>query len=325
MRTFFLTLVLVSSVFGGGRRTPQEALAKDEVKILITDSGLGGLSVAADFDRRLRATGQFKKAEIIFANALPGGKGYNDMSSTEEKAKVFSAALQGMAAKFDPDVIVIACNTLSVVYPYTEFSRTAAIPVVGIIEIATALFTTSLNRDPDASVIIFGTETTIESGEHKEQLLKNGVADSRIVTQACPKLESEIQTDASSDMVQTYIDWYVEEATENLTKTTGMVFAGLCCTHYGYSEEIFLASLKSAGVTNAVIINPNTAMAAAVLPAAKKRHSDAAVTVRVVSRVPISEEEIVSIAALVRKDSEQTAQSLEQYNLDCQLFPYADK
>ncbi len=324
MRIIVCTIVLAAAVFCGDRRTPQEALAKDEVRILITDSGLGGLSVAADFERRLRASRQFKKAEIIFANALPGGRGYNDMSGTNEKAEVFSAALNGMISKYSPDVIVIACNTLSVVFPFTELSRVTTIPVVGIVEMATIMITKNLKNDPDASVIIFGTETTIASGAHKGELLHHGVDSTHIVTQACPKLESEIQTDPSSDMVKTYIDWYVEEAAELIPTSSAKVYAGLCCTHYGYSADMFLASLIAAGVKNPVIINPNTAMATAILPKVQKQFDNAAVTVLVVSRAVISDEEITSIAALIRKESEPTARALEHYRHDLHLFPYAE-
>jgi glutamate racemase len=324
MRQCVLSIFFIAVLADAGDTiTPQEALAKESVKILITDSGLGGLSVAADFEKRLQSSRQFKRAEIIFANALPGGSGYNDMKSVDEKARVFSDALFGMVQWYRPDVIVIACNTLSVVYPLTEFSRSSSVPVVGIVEIATAMFAERLKSDATSSVIIFGTETTIESGAHKEQLVSRSIDASRIVTQACPKLESEIQTDPTGDMVTTYIDWYVEEAAESLPKRGGTVYAGLCCTHYGYSQEQFAASLEHAGVRNAVIINPNNAMAEAVLPQKQKQYDTSEISVQVVSRAEISEEEISAIAALIRKDSEKTAAALEQYLLKRDLFPFS--
>jgi glutamate racemase len=324
MRQCVLSIFFIAVLADAGDTiTPQEALAKESVKILITDSGLGGLSVAADFEKRLQSSRQFKRAEIIFANALPGGSGYNDMKSVDEKARVFSDALFGMVQWYRPDVIVIACNTLSVVYPLTEFSRSSSVPVVGIVEIATAMFAERLKNDATSSVIIFGTETTIESGAHKEQLVSRSIDASRIVTQACPKLESEIQTDPAGDMVTTYIDWYVEEAAESLPKRGGTVYAGLCCTHYGYSQEQFAASLEYAGVRNAVIINPNNAMAEAVLPQKQKQYDASEISVQVVSRAEISVEEISAIAALIRKDSEKTAAALEQYLLKRDLFPFS--
>lgn len=323
MRQYALYILCITVLANAGNRTtPQTALSKESVKILITDSGLGGLSVAADFERRLQSSRQYKHAEIIFANALPGGSGYNDMKNVEEKARVFSDALSGMVSWYQPDVIVIACNTLSVVYPFTEFSRSSSVPVIGIVEIATDIFADRLRNDPGSSLIIFGTETTIESGAHKEQLLSRSFEASRIVTQACPKLESEIQADPASDMVATYIDWYVEEAVASLPKHNETVYAGLCCTHYGYSQEQFTASLAQTGVRSAVIINPNSAMAPAVLPPKQKEYSSAEVSVQVVSRAEISEEEIRAIASLIRNYSKQTAEALERYQLKRDLFPY---
>jgi len=320
---YIVFILLAGTAAAGEKVTPQEALSKESVKILITDSGLGGLSVAADFERRLQSSRQYRRAEIIFANALPGGTGYNDMKSVAEKARVFSDALYGMVRWYQPDVIVIACNTLSVVYPYTEFSRLSSVPVAGIVEVATAMFADRLNNDPGSSLIIFGTETTIESGAHKKQLLSRSVEATRIVPQVCPKLESEIQTDPAGDMVSTYIDWYVEEAASSLPKQSGTVYAGLCCTHYGYSQEQFVSSLARAGVHNAVIINPNNAMATAVLPPKKKDYASSEISVHVVSRTEISEEEIHAIAALIRKDSERTAAALERYQLKRDLFPFS--
>jgi glutamate racemase len=322
-RGLILFIISTASVFGGTGITPQAALDKDEVTILITDSGLGGLSVAADFERRLSVSKQFKKVQIIFANALPGEMGYNDMKSTEEKAVVFSEALFGMVRWFHPDVIVIACNTLSVVYPQTEFSRTATIPVIGIVEIAVEMISEKLKKTPLSSAIIFGTETTIASNAHKEQLLAHAVNHSRIVTQACPKLETEIQTDPTSDIVQTYIEWYVDEAVANLPKESDTVFAGMCCTHYGYSAQYFTEALHHAGIKNPVVVNPNTAMSEYVLPKRKKTFSVSGISVTVVSRAVISEEEIRSIASLIRKDSEPTAKALEQYILKKDLFHFS--
>ncbi len=322
IRILLIAFVLANLLVAGSNDSAQKVLRKEEVTILITDSGLGGLSVGADFERILRDSKQFKKVNIVFCNALPGEIGYNDMKDVNEKAKVFSDALSGMVQWYHPDVIVIACNTLSVVYEQTKFSKTTNIPVVGIVDLAVDILNKKLSVDNHSVAILFGTETTIGSNAHKNKLLVRGFSSSRIITQACPKLESEIQTDPSSDMVRTYIDWYVGEAATAVPSNATTVYASMVCTHYGYSADVFLETLIKAGIKNPIVINPNNAMAAVVLPKKEKSFSDSEVNVIVVSRASISEEEINSIAALLKKVSEPTAIALEHYIHKKDLFTF---
>ena len=62
------------------------ARQKPDVTIVVTDSGLGGLSVAADLAARLPASGIVRSARIVFVNAEPDvGLGYNDMKLEADK------------------------------------------------------------------------------------------------------------------------------------------------------------------------------------------------------------------------------------------------
>jgi len=71
-------LLLAALVLGGcSTRTDRPATFADvarqrsDVTILVTDSGLGGLSVAADLAARLPASGIVRSARIVFVNAEP--------------------------------------------------------------------------------------------------------------------------------------------------------------------------------------------------------------------------------------------------------------
>src|SRR5664279_4089387 len=64
------------------------ARTKPDVTIVVTDSGLGGLSVAADLAARLPASGIVQSARIVFMNAEPDvALGYNDMSLEADKVR----------------------------------------------------------------------------------------------------------------------------------------------------------------------------------------------------------------------------------------------
>jgi len=103
---------------------PASFLGKEEITVVITDSGLGGLSVMDDVARKLKISGCFKKVNLIFANALfNANTGYNALQTRAEKINQFSNVLTGIEQHFKPDVILIACNTLSVLYKETEFFK----------------------------------------------------------------------------------------------------------------------------------------------------------------------------------------------------------
>ena len=82
---------------------------RDSVTILITDSGLGGLSVCAELESQLSKLQSFTKVRLIFVNALPGvARTYNSMTSKEEQARMFDKALEGFVRWYRPDAILIA-------------------------------------------------------------------------------------------------------------------------------------------------------------------------------------------------------------------------
>ena len=298
--------------------------AKDSVTILVTDSGLGGIAVCADIERRLRTEHSFRSVKLVFCNALPESDyGYNAMASTQEKIRVFSDALKGMTAWYSPDIILIACNTLSVLYDETEYAKTASIPVVSIVDIGVRMMADALAGDSASSLIIFGTETTIESNTHRSLVLQKGIQNSRVAVQACPDLAGEIQADASSDAVKTMIGFYAEEAVQKLPTPRGTVYAGLCCTHYGYAGSVFQSAVAGASGRTTRIVDPTTRMSDVVFaPGRSDRFFSTAAQVSVVSRATITEAERNSIGGLIRQQSAATASSLAAYEVKRNLFEF---
>ena len=304
-----------------------EFLNKDEIIVLITDSGLGGIAVCADIENRFRSEHPFKSVKIIYCNALPESDyGYNNMTTTEEKVRVFSAALDGMTKWYSPDIILIACNTLSVLYDQTDYFFKAKIPVISIVDLGVEMMTDALKKDPTSSIIIFGTETTIEARSHLSLLVKNGITENRIVTQACPDLAGEIQSDASSDAVATMIEFYSDDAVKIISATAGTVYAGLCCTHFGYASEHFLRAVNGASKRKTIVIDPTRSMSGVLFPVqSKKRFASTTVSVNVVSRAAITQQETRSIGTLIMGQSVVTANSLQNYTLKKDLFEFQRK
>lgn len=296
---------------------------KSEVTILLTDSGLGGLSVVAEIENHLEQCHLFKQVHLVFANALPSNdRPYNRMSDMSEKAAVFSHALDGFIKHYQPDIILIACNTLSVVYPYTEFSDRSPVPVLGIVDFGVDLIDQHLTGDSLSSVIIVGTPTTAESGAHRQGLLSRGVSADRITVQGCDMLESEIQANPESDIVGSMIEMYALEAADSVkSEETGDVVVALCCTHYGFARRAFSDVFSRVLGKPVTVVDPNTAMAAALFTGADcSRYGNTAVNVDVVSRAELSSGDIEAIAHMIEPTSAVTAEALRKYTFDENLF-----
>jgi glutamate racemase len=296
---------------------------RDSVTILITDSGLGGLSVCADLEAQFSKLRPFKKVRLIFVNALPDvTMTYNSMASKEEQARMFDKALGGFVQWYHPDAILIACNTLSAVYPETQFARSAAIPVVSIIDVGARMIAERVKATANASVLVFGTATTMSSGLYNQKLGMLGVPDTNIVTQSCRLLESEIQADPKSDLVGNLVEVYVGQAIEKIVKPPpGTLVVGLCCSHYGYSLDAFDRSLRQHAALKYELVNPNKGMVALFMNAAFKGKSAwTSISVEVASRVKFTPQEVSSIARSVGSTSQKTSQALKHYRLNENLF-----
>ena len=289
---------------------------KDTVRILVTDSGLGGYSVAAGIDSVLSANKSIKAVQVIFCNALPRANfRYNELADAKAKADVFSSVLQKMQDLFHPDVVLIACNTLSVVYPLTDFAKTTKTPVIGIVELGVKAITDSLKSNPGSSVLILGTETTIQSTAHRDLLLRNNIVSDRIITKACPNLESEIQADPSGDMVSSLVEFYLDEVPKPAdTTSVNKTFAAFCCTHYGFAKPAFEKKLTSM-YQQFQIINPNDEMIRLFVFPGTNVISESNVTISIFSQAELSAEEKEGIGKLISPVSPRAGKALDSYML----------
>jgi glutamate racemase len=321
-----LVAVLIAGACAGpgGSRDEriERVLAKTpEVTILVTDSGLGGLSVAADVAARLPASGVFRKARVVFYNALFHNTGYNGLASETEKDRIFDAVLRAMDKRYHPDILLIACNTLSVVYGRTAFARKSPFPVVGIVETGVDLIARELEKVPGSTVLVLGTETTIGSEAHKKALVAGGFAPERIVGQACHGLAGAIERGPSSEETLEYIRKYVGEALAKAGPDAGPVFASFNCTHYGYARQQFADAFAAAGRPGIEILDPNPLMADVLFrPAYMHRYPRTEVAVEVVSKLEITERERASIGPLLETVSPAVAEAFRNYTLDPKLF-----
>jgi glutamate racemase len=299
------------------------ARQKPDVTIVVTDSGLGGLSVAADLAARLPASGIVRSARIVFVNAEPDvGLGYNDMKLEADKVRVFEGALAVMEMRYKPDLILIACNTLSVVYPGTVHAKRGVTETIEIVGLGADLIRKELAAKPEATALVFATKTTIESGAHIKLLVDKGVPADEVVGEACPRLAGAIERGVASDETVAYVKRFVAEALEKRPVKGGPVVASLNCTHYGYVKPLWEQAFAAAGYPGVKVLDPNPLMTDLVLrEGGARRYSRTAVTVDVVSKVPIDAVTRANLGALLRTVSPQTADALAAYRHEPALFP----
>ena len=299
------------------------ARTKPDVTILVTDSGLGGLSVVADLAARLPQSGIVRTARLVFVNAEPDAAfGYNDMKNDTDKVRVFDGALSAMNARWKPDLVLIACNTLSVVWPRTEHAKKGGPETLEIVGLGADLIRKELAGRPDATALVFATKTTIESGAHRKLLVEKGVAADRFVGEACPMLAGAIERGAASDETALYVKKFVAEALEKRPLKSGPLVVSLNCTHYGYVKPLWERAFAGAGHPGVTVLDPNPLMTDLVLKeGGAKRFPETKVTVEVFSKVPIDEATRANLGALLRATSPQTADALGAYRHEPALFP----
>jgi len=295
-------------------------------KIVITDSGLGGLSIAAEYYEWIKATPDLY-AKLIFVNALPAaGKGYNTMPTRQRKIEIFNRFLYGTHTKFRPDLMAIACNTLSVLAPATDYYLRYPSKIMEIVETGLKPFLQTYHPHPESTIIIFGTRTTIDSQSHYKYLVKAGLPADSIIAQSCPQLAAEIEKDPHSSQTLQIIEKSVSEALSRLKSIRRKTYVYLACTHYGYVAQKFAEVFRTKNIPNVEVVNPNQNMIRALQDDLQSRERSGRedrrerLSIKVVSKAHIIPQELRSINRLIHPLSEDTAAALKNYQRQPDLF-----
>ncbi|HUW92775.1 MAG TPA: aspartate/glutamate racemase family protein [Bacteroidales bacterium] len=299
---------------------PGKLYGKNEITIVITDSGLGGLSVMDDIAGKMKDSGCFQKVNLVFVNALfDENTGYNTLQTKKEKTDILNKVLTAIEENYHPDAILIACNTLSVIYPETDFINRSGTPVIGIVDAGVKLISEKMKNDPASSVIIFGTETTIEENSHKNSLLKLNISGDRIITKACPQLQSYIEQDPASEETEMLISVYMNEALEEIGKSDESVYISLNCSHFGYSEKLWAKAIDNSPYKSGGILNPNYIMGNVLMNEKyRNRYAETKISLLVVSKIKLIN--AISISGFFQDTAPELAVALKNYLLIPELF-----
>jgi len=180
----------------------------------VFDSGIGGLTVAAELRRLLPQENIYYIGDT--ARVPYGGKS----QTTIER---YSVEIGGLLLAEQAKMIVVACNTASALaIPLLE--STLPVPVTGVIlPGAKAAVATTVN----GHVGVIGTRGTVRSGAY-ERAIHALSPDIRVTSQACPMLvpaieEGWLENDITDSIIARYLGALVGSGIDTLV---------LGCTHY---------------------------------------------------------------------------------------------
>jgi len=180
----------------------------------VFDSGIGGLTVAAELRRILPHEDIYYIGDT--ARVPYGGKS----QATIER---YSVEMSGLLLAEQAKMIVVACNTASAL-AIPKLQAALPVPVTGVIlPGAKAAVATTVN----GHVGVIGTRGTVRSGAY-ERAIHALAPEVRVTSQACPMLvpaieEGWLENDITNSIIARYLDTLVGSGIDTLV---------LGCTHY---------------------------------------------------------------------------------------------
>ena len=304
------------------------------MNLVITDSGLGGLSVCAQLMcllKEIKGSGNSANPadglKISYINAVPANdRGYNSMSGKAEQIAVFEKILRNTKKLIKPNYIFVACGTLSVLLKDMQFKRDHKHLIAGILPYGFKLLLDSLHQNPPATALIFGTPTTINANTFQDELFKHGIEQSRIITQACPELATQISNDPEGSFVTERIRHWVRQALSQLAAdNSGPLLVFLGCTHYAYREELFRKSFMQEGYSQISILNPNLAAAESLRKIVLQdqvtdKNQSADISLEFLTPYAIPEQEVITLSQLLKPVSVETAEAFQNARISPELL-----
>jgi len=217
-------------------------------------------------------------------------------------------------------MILIACNTLSVLYHRTPFARRASVSALDIIGFGVETIQAWLETNPDGRALVLGTPTTIEADTHRAALRALGFAPDRLAAQPCDRLAGVIEKGPMAAAARELIERYIAEAAARIGDRQAPLAAALCCTHYGYSRPLFEAELRRRFTGPIAVLDPNRAMSESALRRLSPGSGAPALSLDVVSRHAFDPERVAAIACAIEDRSPATAAALRNYRRRPDLF-----
>ena len=251
--------------------------------------------------------------EIVYLNAaIEDHYSYNAMPDRQAKLQAFDRFLSSVNQKFQPDLLYIACNTLSVLYQDPYFDHHRHIPIEGIVDTGAREMLSLFENESDLAFIVFAAPTTIEEGVYGDILRRHGVPPKQIAEQACPGLPDAISNDGSGVLTVELLKTYVPAALAQFAIPPAKVAAFLGCTHFGYQADRFQSALLDI-VPAVQILNPNTSAAETILKLLPAEPGKGDLTIEFVARYVVPDVVINSLSGYIGERAPATLSALKNF------------
>ncbi len=285
------------------------------MRIGIADSGVGGLSVCAEIEAKLRLFPIQEDIELLYLNAaIEDDYSYNSMPDRQTKLQAFDRFLHSVQKRYQPDLLFIACNTLSVLYQDSYFDHHRHIPIEGIVHTGAREMLAAFEHENDITFIVFATPTTVEEAVYGKCLKEHGVPANQIAEQACPGLPDAISNDGSGQLAANLLKEFVPAALEQFDHMPENVMAFLGCTHYGYQASQFEKALHPL-VPKLRIMNPNEGAADTILSSLNTEPGQGNLNVEFITRYAIPDVAIRSLSGYIGEKAPATLSALKKFTL----------
>jgi len=193
--------------------------------IAILDSGVGGLTVAKEVMRQL------PRERIVYFGDT--GRAPYGPRPAEEVIR-FTREIVDFLARFDPKLIVVACNTATA-YALEAIRPLVKAPVVGVILPGARA---AVRRTATGTVGVIGTEGTIRSGAY-ERVLKALSPRIEVVSLACPMFVPIVERGA----FRTSETYRIVAETLAPLRRPAIDTLILGCTHYPFLADAISAAM----------------------------------------------------------------------------------
>lgn len=144
----------------------------DERCIGVFDSGIGGLTVVRELRRRLP-----HEKIVYFGDTARVPYGIKSVQTVSRFAREDCDFL----LRFDPKMIVVACNTVSAI-ALTELEDTLPIPIVGVVDPGARQ---AVLLAEGHTIAVIATEATISSDAYRKAMIKYQPT-TRVIQKPCP-------------------------------------------------------------------------------------------------------------------------------------------
>lgn len=271
------------------------------MRIAVCDSGLGGLDIAS----RLWLKGG--TGELLYFNVWPEpDRGFGKMDP-EERAEVWERAFDGIMA-YKPDLLVIGCNTLSVVHRRSRRRGDPRTAVVDIVDAAVSVCGNFLRNNPGKKLLITGTAETVNSNCYKNMLVESGIEADRIDGLPLPGLATLIENAPGTEAVAERM----RQGRNEISRIADFKdhALGLCCTHFGYVAPLWREIFAPDS-----LLNPNEE----ILKDVAFPQGEGEIKVTFYSKIPLAKEKIAALKGLFAA-APPVAEALENYRFVPDLY-----